>query len=96
MARGYWGPGVITCRDCNSGPKSKFICETCLHACKAPNGGSPHCPRCRTAMRNMGQRWRPAKRGRRKVPLRYPVRLPSPGERLLAKITGRPAQRVLH
>jgi|SRR6185437_2533220 len=68
MAKGYWGPASTSCICCSSGPKAKFLCETCLHVCKAPKGGNPHCPECRTEMRNMGQRWRPSKKSKRTMP----------------------------
>jgi hypothetical protein len=88
VSRGYWDYSYMaSCPCCSSGPKSKFLCTECLHVCKAPNRGAPLCPACRTPMRNMGQRWRPAKKGKLEVP---PPRqgLPSPGEQLLARLTG--------
>jgi hypothetical protein len=90
VAKGYIGigPTVLTyCRCCRSEPKSKFLCEACLHVCKAPNGGTPYCPAGHGAMRDMGDKWRPAKRSKRTVPPRLPYqRWPSAGESLLAKI----------
>ncbi len=91
MSRGYWDHFYLpACPCCSSGPKSKFICEECLHVCKAPNRGAPLCPACRTPMRNMGQRWRPARKGKRDVPglLPYQRGFPSPGEELLARLEG--------
>jgi hypothetical protein len=38
-------------------------------------------------MRNMGQRWRPAKKGKLTVPPLWRTGMPSPGEQLLAKLT---------
>lgn len=67
MARGYWGPGNSSCRCCHSGPKDKFYCPPCDHVCKAPLGGTPHCPHCREPMVNMGHRWRPARKGKRSM-----------------------------
>jgi hypothetical protein len=89
MARGYIGPTRPSfCRCCVSGPKSKFVCEKCLHVCKAPHGGAPHCPHCRIVMRDMGDKWRPAPRRQRTLPelLPYQRGFPSPGEALLEKI----------
>jgi len=98
VAHGYVGPGINAfCRCCRSGPKSKFLCETCLHVCKAPHlgfGGGPRCPAGHGLMRDMGDKWRPAKKARRTVPpllayQRYPGRgYPSDGELLLERLRG--------
>lgn len=44
MAKGYWGPPNLGCPCCSSGPKSKFLCEACLHVCKAPQERQPALP----------------------------------------------------
>lgn len=68
MAKGYWGPPSTSCICCSSGPKAKFICLECLHVCKAPKDGNPSCPAGHGEMKNMGQRWRPAKKSKRTKP----------------------------
>lgn len=88
MAHGYWGAPSLGCRCCSSGPKGKFWCRSCDHVCKAPNGSSPHCPLCRKPMLAMGQKWRPARKGKRCMPPSWqlpPVFLP-PGQQLLARL----------
>lgn len=69
MARGYWAPTWAQfCRCSRSGPKAKFLCETCQHVCKAPFEGGPPGPSCPAGhgpMTNMGDKWRPAKKRKR-------------------------------
>lgn len=96
MAHGYIGSTFPTyCRCCRSGPKSKFLCEKCLHVCKAPNNGTPYCPAGHGAMRDMGDKWRPPKKGKRTVPPLLAYQLwpgrgyPSDGELLLRKLERR-------
>jgi hypothetical protein len=43
--------------------RRKFYCPPCDEAAKAQ--GAAACPRCGTAMRDMGTRWRPGRRGTR-------------------------------
>lgn len=91
MAKGYVRFGEsrpCQCRCSYSGPKAKFLCEACLHVCKAPWDGSPHCPAGHGPMRNMGDKWRPPRKAKRTVPslLPYQRGWPSAGEVLLAKI----------
>lgn len=92
--RGYWGRDPGSCRDCHSGPKEKFWCQACDHVCKAPVGGTPHCPHCRKPMLNMGHRWRPGKKGKRSMEHSRPqvnaLWAPeSPGRALLRRLGGR-------
>jgi hypothetical protein len=78
--RGYWGPSCESCRCCHSGPKEKFWCQACDNVKKAPNGSRPLCQYCRQPMENMGHRWRPGKKGKRKAAGtygRYPAHDPS-------------------
>lgn len=89
MARGYWGPTNTSCPCCSSGPKAKFLCGECLHVCKAPKNWSPSCPSGHGEMINMGQRWRPAKKSKRKMPEPLPYvafYARTPGQALLEKI----------
>lgn len=86
MAKGYWGPPSTSCICCSSGPKSKFICGECLHVCKAPNAGHPHCPQGHGEMIYMGQRWRPAKKSKRVMPEIKSYGWPPAGVTLLEKI----------
>lgn len=95
MSKGYVGPHLWwlgLCRCCKSGPKAKFLCEACLHVTKAPHGGKPRCPAGHGPMRDMGDKWRPAKKSKRSVPpllahQRWPGRgYPSAGELLLEKL----------
>jgi hypothetical protein len=92
MAQGYWISQLrVWCLCCRSGAKAKakFICETCFHVCKAGYNQTPHCPACRVPMRNMGGKWRPAKKGKRSLPEPLPYvafYTKSPGEALLEKI----------
>lgn len=96
MSRGYVRSGdsrPCACRCSYSGPKAKFLCEACLHVCKAPWDGSPSCPAGHGVMRNMGDKWRPPPLRRRTVPglLPYQEGLPGRGAQLLEKITrGKP------
>lgn len=91
MARGYIKFGEsrpCMCRCSYSGPKAKFLCEDCLHVCKAPHDGHPLCPAGHGPMRYMGDKWRPAKKGKRTVPPdqnRNPWSM-SDGELLLEKL----------
>jgi hypothetical protein len=66
VSQGYWGSDWPSCRCCHSGPKEKYWCRECDHVCKAPLAWTPLCPRCRQKMENMGHRWRPGKKGKRK------------------------------
>jgi hypothetical protein len=92
--KGYWGPPAMGCVCCHSGPKEKFWCQPCDHVCKAPLGWKPLCPFCRAPMTNMGHRWRPGKKGKRKATgtyRQYPDQGPSwwqmPGTKL--RVNGR-------
>ncbi len=43
---------------------TNYACWACGTHTSAASVAKPRCPRCREAMRNMGQRWRPGKRGK--------------------------------
>lgn len=43
---------------------TNYACWPCGTHTSAASGQGARCPRCRSAMRNMGQKWRPGKRGK--------------------------------
>lgn len=88
MAKGYWDYGYMRgCICCRSGAKDKYLCQTCLHVTKGIRSVAPTCPTCQTPMTNMGQRWRPAKKSKRKPEQKHrPGIYPSRAKTLLDTI----------